>query len=222
MFKIQLDVNDYWTGVFATVGELEDSVEVDKLPNMSEPIEKKRSYKYNRETLALEFDEDKYQSIISAPSTGNAPIDINSIISYRKVQMIKQSNDNLETFLNTAKMKSNVHGGEYQYYTVSESKQRELSAIIHCHSLAEMLGTTSVLKWNATGENCEDWTVQELATLALQIQAFVLPYVEMQRTMEVSIKNATTLEELNAIDITFSIITQEEITEEETNNEEVI
>lgn len=222
MFKIQLDINDYWTGIFATVGELEDSVEVEQLPNMSEPIEKKRSYKYNRETLALEFDEDKYQSIISIPSTGNAPVDTNSIISYRKVQMIKQSNNNLETFLNTVKMKSNVHGGEYQYYTVSESKQRELSAMLHCHSLAEMLGATSVLEWNATGEQCEEWTVQELAQLALEMQAFVLPYAKIQRDMEIAIKEATTLEELNAIDITFSIITQEEIIEEEVNDEEVV
>ena len=58
--------------------------------------------------------------------------------------------------------------------------------------------------WNASGEECTyDWTLEELTQLAFEIEAMVRPLVSRQQSMEVAINEATNVDTLNAIDITF-------------------
>lgn len=58
--------------------------------------------------------------------------------------------------------------------------------------------------WNASGEVCTyDWTLDELITLAGDIENMVRPLVSTQQTMEAAIMNATSKDEVNAVTITF-------------------
>lgn len=51
-----------------------------------------------------------------------------------------------------------------------------------------LLATNPLLKWNDVGNICEDWTVEELTKLAMEIDAYVTPLVEKQQAYE---KNGT-------------------------------
>lgn len=59
--------------------------------------------------------------------------------------------------------------------------------------------------WNSVGEPCTyDWTINELKQLAAEIEAAVRPLVSKQQTMEVEIKAAKTIEEANAVSLSFA------------------
>lgn len=59
--------------------------------------------------------------------------------------------------------------------------------------------------WNASGEPCTyDWTLNELKQLAAEIEAVVRPLISRQQTMEVEIKSATTIDEVNGVSLSFA------------------
>lgn len=60
-----------------------------------------------------------------------------------------------------------------------------------------------MIKWNSTGDECVEWTYEELAALALAIGTYVKPFVSRQQELEIAIKACTTMEELNAIEINY-------------------
>ena len=58
--------------------------------------------------------------------------------------------------------------------------------------------------WNAVGEPCTyDWTLNELKQLAAEIEAVVRPLISRQQTMEVQIKEARSIEEAKAVNLSF-------------------
>ena len=59
------------------------------------------------------------------------------------------------------------------------------------------------LTWNSTGEVCKEWTLQDLSALAFAIDARVTSLVTYQQTKEVEMRNAESMEELNAIVIDY-------------------
>ena len=203
MFTIELDIDGYWTGVWSTIGNINNGVEVNTLQAVSEDKRKQRCYKYNKDTHELVLDEDKYNSILTSNYVVTSLPVTEMMLESKKVQMISQSNTNLENFLKDVKMPSSVHGGIEKYYTVTRDKQNDLNSMISYYQTAQSIGVETTLNWNATGETCEEWTIEELSILALQIKDFVFPYTERQRQMEIQIKNAKSLEELNNIDISF-------------------
>lgn len=60
-----------------------------------------------------------------------------------------------------------------------------------------------LLKWNDVGNVCEDWTVEELTKLAMEIDAYVTPLVERQQSYEKTIQKAKTIEEVENITLSF-------------------
>ena len=48
--------------------------------------------------------------------------------------------------------------------------------------LAQLIGNH--IRWNASGEECEEWSVDEMKQLAKDIQAFVTPLISKQQKME--------------------------------------
>lgn len=123
-----------------------------------------------------------------------------------KIAKIQQSNDLLKEFLATHPI-TWVDG---QQYSVTEEKQGLLTSNIALYQLSVQAGKPRELKWNTTGDVCTVWTIENLSALALAIGDYVQPYVAYQQTVEVQIKECTTIEELDSIVIDYSTVKSED------------
>ena len=93
---------------------------------------------------------------------------------------------------------------EGRYYTVTEEKQRQLTSKMAMYNLYSQQSLEyPLLKWNDVGNVCEDWTVEELTKLAMEIDAYVTPLVERQQSYEKTIQKAKTIEEVENITLSF-------------------
>lgn len=88
-------------------------------------------------------------------------------------------------------------------YSVTAEKQSLLTSALARHQIATAAGVPTVLKWNATGEECTVWAYADLAALALAIAAYVEPLVAQQQAVEVAINACTTIDEVKAISIAY-------------------
>ena len=123
-------------------------------------------------------------------------LDLDALKEYR----IHASKVNLATYLETHTVTSDCHGGVETEYSMTQDKQTQLMAVIMMCTLNPEYQPS----WNASGEVCTyDWTVDELQVLAATIEATVRPLVSKQQTMEVAIRNAMSIENVKAVDITF-------------------
>lgn len=90
-----------------------------------------------------------------------------------------------------------------KYYSVTSEKQALLTSNLALYQISASAGQPFKLTWNSTGDECVEWTYEELATLALAIGTYVKPFVSRQQELEIAIKACTTMEELNAIEINY-------------------
>lgn len=72
--------------------------------------------------------------------------------------------------------------------------------------MAQTMSTNYTLTWNSTGEVCRAWELPELIALAFAIDARVTKLVSYQQAQEVAMRNAATLEELDAIEIDYDAV----------------
>lgn len=121
-----------------------------------------------------------------------------------KESQIKLSKLNLSAYLETHPLFSTVKYEEGRYYNVTSEKQQQMTSKMMLNEMYKGQGIPYELTWNDTGNVCEPWTEVELATLSMQVDAYVTPLIKMQQTIEVEIKNATTQEEVLQIDVTYS------------------
>lgn len=89
------------------------------------------------------------------------------------------------------------------YYAITADKQQQLASKIMAATMAQTTGTPYELKWNSTGDVCKAWTLAELFALAFAIDARVTALVAYQQTKEVEMRNAETMEELEAITVNY-------------------
>ena len=90
-----------------------------------------------------------------------------------------------------------------KYYSVTSEKQALLTSHLALYQISASAGQPFKLTWNSTGDECVEWTYEELAALALAIGTYVKPFVSRQQELEIAIKACTTMEELNAIEINY-------------------
>lgn len=90
-----------------------------------------------------------------------------------------------------------------KYYSVTSEKQALLTSNLALYQISASAGQPFKLTWNSTGDECVEWTYEELAALALAIGTYVKPIVSRQQELEIAIKACTTMEELNAIEINY-------------------
>ena len=188
--------NGYCTGNYAVIGGGIDWIEVEELP--TDDTLKIRCYKplKNDDGITLEFDEEKYNTLLKEQQTEK--------LAVLKLQKIEKSKQNLQEYLEKTKLVSSVHGGIEKNYSITSEKQQYLASMILTSQMSLASGVKYQPSWNASGEECTyDWTLEELTQLAFEIEAMVRPLISQQQTMEVAINNAITIDELNAIDITF-------------------
>lgn len=90
-----------------------------------------------------------------------------------------------------------------KYYSVTSEKQALLTSNLALYQISASAGQPFKLTWNSTGDECVEWTYEELAALALAIGTYVKPFVSHQQELEIAIKACTTMEELDAIEINY-------------------
>lgn len=125
----------------------------------------------------------------------NEVIDLDAL----KVDKITESKMMLAEWLET-------HPYQYtdgKYYSVTEEKQALLNGNLASYERATQAGIPYPLKWNSTGDECLDWSYEDLVTLSLSIAGYVAPKVSMQQAYELQIKACGTVEEVNEIVISY-------------------
>ena len=116
-----------------------------------------------------------------------------------KSERIAQSKTDLETYL----LEHPMLWTDGEYYAITAEKQNQLTSKIMAATMAQTMSTDYTLTWNSTGEVCKEWTLQELMALAFAIDARVTALVTYQQTKEVAMRNAETMEELEAITVNY-------------------
>ncbi|MCI2105105.1 MAG: hypothetical protein LKK00_00070 [Intestinimonas sp.] len=91
-------------------------------------------------------------------------------------------------------------------YSVTAEKQSLLTSQLALYSVAAAAGESYQLRWNTTGGECTEWTYENLSALALDIGAYVQPFVSYQQAREVEITNCTTAAEVEAITIDYASV----------------
>lgn len=123
-------------------------------------------------------------------------VDILDSVKEAKVQ---QSKEALAEYLASHPMEW-IDG---EHYSVTEQKQSLLTSNLALYQISVASGSPRELKWNTTGDKCKTWTYENLAALSLAIGDYVQPFVSRQQDLEIQIKNCATMEELDAIEISY-------------------
>lgn len=119
-----------------------------------------------------------------------------------KVARITQSKDDLDTYLKDHP----ITWTDGQQYSITREKQQQLTSKILSATLAAQTSTPYALTWNAAGEECLPWALEDLAALAFAIDARVTALVSYQQAREVAMREASTMEELNAIEVDYDMV----------------
>lgn len=127
-----------------------------------------------------------------------------TILNDLKIQKINESKIKLEEYLVSHPLHSTAKYNDGRYYNVTAEKQRQLTSKIAMYSLYQQQSLPySLLKWNDTGDVCEDWTIEQLTQLAMEIDEYVTPLVEKQQTYEKNIQKAMSVDEVRNIVLSF-------------------
>ena len=120
----------------------------------------------------------------------------------RKLERIAESKAQLSDYLLCHPMQWT----DGQYYAITAEKQQQLTSKIMSATLAAQTSTPYSLTWNATGEECQAWTLENLTALAFAIDARVTSLVSYQQAQEVVMREAATLEALEAIPVDYDSV----------------
>lgn len=93
-----------------------------------------------------------------------------------------------------------------EYYAITAEKQAQLTSKIMAATMAQTMSQPYDLTWNSTGEVCKAWTLQDLSALAFAIDARVTALVAYQQTQEVSMREAESLEALEAVVVDYDSV----------------
>lgn len=119
-----------------------------------------------------------------------------------KAQRIQQSKDDLDAYLEGHP----ITWTDGNQYSITREKQQQLTSKILSATIAAQTSTPYTLTWNATGEECAPWTLENLAALAFAIDARVTALVSYQQAKEVAMREAKTMEALAAIEVDYDTV----------------
>ena len=123
-------------------------------------------------------------------------------LAARKAERIAESKAQLSDYLLCHPMQWT----DGQYYAITAEKQQQLTSKIMSATLAAQTAQPYALTWNATGEECQAWTLENLTALAFAIDARVTSLVSYQQAQEVAMQAASTLEALEAIPVDYDSV----------------
>lgn len=181
-----------------------------KYAEMVEVINKhNQEAKSGEKFWGIDDQEDRYEVI----ETTIVPSEEDTIGLYKEAK-ISESKKVLSEYLS----EHPLQWSDGKYYSVTTEKQSLLTSNLALYQISASAGQPFKLTWNSTGDECTEWTYEELAALALAIGAYVKPFVAHQQELEIEIKECKTQEELDAIEITYDIADTEEDTTDAIEN----
>lgn len=174
-------------------------------------------YQKDMNDLKSALSEVKYTVYSIAATPDPSTMELDHAIEYLATCSKKELNDYLEKNPIT----STAHGGVEAKYSITREKQNLLTSMILMTQMAAQNGLEYTPSWNATNEPCTyDWTIEELQTLAVEIESTVRPLISLQQTIESHIRKATTVEDAIAAAVNFEDAVKEYInSKEETTTE---
>lgn len=119
-----------------------------------------------------------------------------------KEQRIAQSKADLAAYLEAHPLAWT----DGETYSITAEKQAQLTGKIMAATMAQTMDADYTLTWNSTGEVCKEWTLQDLSALAFAIDARVTALVSYQQKQEVAMRNAVTMDELNAVVVDYDTV----------------
>ncbi len=174
---------------------IESQEDCDKYSTMAQAVNDHNfSVSPGDELWSIEDKEDCYEIV----SAGAAPSEEDSIAATKDYR-VQQSKTVLSDYLATHPLQWT----DGKYYSVTSEKQALLTSNLALYQISAAAGMPFKLTWNSTGDECMEWTYEELAALALTIGTYVKPFVSHQQELELMIKAATTQAELDAIEISY-------------------
>lgn len=94
-------------------------------------------------------------------------------------------------------------------YGVTQEDQSEISLNLNQYQVAVSAGVqTPTLEWHARHEECTPWPAEQLVALSLAISQAVYPHYHKMQQYKTAIFNATSIEELNTIELTYEDTTE--------------
>ena len=137
-----------------------------------------------------------------APNTDGFEAHQKDLLAARKLECIADSKSSLAAYL----LAHPMQWTDGQYYAITAEKQQQLTGKIMSATLAAQTAQPYALTWNATGEECQAWTLENLTALAFAIDARVTSLVSYQQAQEVAMREASTLEALEAIPVDYDSV----------------
>ena len=128
-----------------------------------------------------------------------------------RLEKINDSKEKLTAFLSN----NPILWKDGKYYSVTQEKQSLLTSNIATYQIEIQTNPSAVITWNSTGEECVEWNINDLCALAVAIKDYVKPMVTYQQKKEIEINQASTIEELNQIEIDYSSVKVQPVWNEE-------
>lgn len=119
-----------------------------------------------------------------------------------KVEKISNSKKELESYLQSHP----IQWTDGKFYSITREKQQQLTSKLFAASAAKQASTEYELKWNSTGDECVEWTLEELFKLAFYIDSHVTALVSYQQALEKQINACQTAEEIESIVIDYDSV----------------
>jgi hypothetical protein len=145
-----------------------------------------------------EVDDATYVPPVEEPSETPDPL-----VTLKKNQ-IALSKKNLANYLAENPLFSKCKYEEGRYYNVTAEKQQQLTSKVLMATMYAQTGMPYNLTWNDTGDICESWELSQLQQLSMEIDAYVTPLVSLQQTMEVTINDCVTQEEVLSVNVEYT------------------
>jgi len=90
-------------------------------------------------------------------------------------------------------------------YGVTEQDQAEISLNLNQYQVAVQAGVENpTLEWHAKKEECQPWTLEQLAALSLAISNAVYPKYHLMQKYKTAIYAAATIDEVDAIELNYN------------------
>lgn len=106
-----------------------------------------------------------------------------------------------------------------KFYGVTMEDQTEIQLNLSQYQIQVQAGVENpVLEWHSVHEKCENWTFENLSALVLAIAEYVYPVFQKMNNYKEQIYAATSVADVNAIDLVYEKATTEATTEETTGN----
>lgn len=119
-----------------------------------------------------------------------------------KAACIAKTKTDLETYLATHPYTTE----DGKQYSVTTEKQNLLANEIASYQLATAASQPYQLTWNTAGNECTNFTIEEISALAIAINTYVKPMVSYQQAQEVAIRNASTIDDVLAINTDYASV----------------